>query len=84
MNAIQQHMLDVYRTAQLGGSAPPAPGEGDWQVVREVRDYQRFRAVVEGRPARGRVRAALTRLFTSRAPAPSTTRPADSRPVVCG
>ncbi|MDJ0467130.1 hypothetical protein, partial [Streptomyces sp. H27-C3] len=59
MNATQQHMLDVYRAAQLGTTAPPAPGRHDWQVIREARDYGRFRAVVEGRPVRGRVRARI-------------------------
>ncbi|MET9514921.1 hypothetical protein [Streptomyces sp. NPDC002994] len=66
MNATQQHMLDVYRAAQLGSPAPPAPGLNDWQVVREVRDHQRVRAVVEDRPARSRrLRTALANLFAS-------------------
>ncbi|MGX1884561.1 hypothetical protein [Streptomyces sp. NPDC055287] len=66
MNATQQHMLDAFRAARLGASAPSAPGLDDWQVVREVRDYQRFRAVIEGRPPRShRLRAALAALFTS-------------------
>ncbi|MGW7196926.1 hypothetical protein [Streptomyces chryseus] len=66
MNATQQHMLDVYRAAQLGHPAPPAPGQGDWQVVREVRDYQRLGAMAAGRPPRfGRLRAALAGLFAS-------------------
>ncbi|GAA1507548.1 hypothetical protein GCM10009730_09270 [Streptomyces albidochromogenes] len=68
MNATQQHMLDVYRAAQLGQPAPPAPGQGDWQVVREIRDYRLLGAAAAGRPPRpGRLRAALTGLFASAA-----------------
>ncbi|MFE0176100.1 hypothetical protein ACFWZ2_27635 [Streptomyces sp. NPDC059002] len=62
MSVTQQYLLDTYRAAQHGQPAPPAPGQQDWQVVREVRDYGRFRAVVQERPARGRLRAALARL----------------------
>ncbi|WP_030785704.1 hypothetical protein [Streptomyces sp. NRRL S-920] len=62
MNVTQQYLLDTYRAAQHGEAAPPAPGHHDWQAVREVRDYGRFRAVVRERPARGRIRAALARL----------------------
>lgn len=68
MNASQQHMLDAYRAAQLGTRTPPAPGEHDWQTVAELRDTVRadlrFRAVVEGRPARTYRRAAVARLAT--------------------
>ncbi|MEU5898835.1 MULTISPECIES: hypothetical protein [Streptomyces] len=62
MSVTQQFLLDSYRAAQHGGPTPPAPGQHDWQAVREVRDYGRFRAVLAERPARGRVRAALARL----------------------
>ncbi|MGW7414377.1 hypothetical protein [Streptomyces sp. NPDC054863] len=66
MNASQQHMFDVYRAAQHGTPAPPAPGRHDWQTVRElrdtVRDDLRFRAVVEERPGRAYLRAAFARL----------------------
>ncbi|MEV0257963.1 hypothetical protein AB0H82_27350 [Streptomyces sp. NPDC050732] len=62
MSVTQQYLLDAYRAAQHGRPTPPAPGAHDWQAVREVRDYGRFRAVVAERPARGRVRAALARL----------------------
>ncbi|KUF15569.1 hypothetical protein [Streptomyces silvensis] len=65
MSVTQQYLLDAYRAAQHGEAAPPAPGAHDWQVVREVRDYGRFHAVVAGRPARGRVRAALLRHLRS-------------------
>ncbi|WP_306335699.1 hypothetical protein [Streptomyces sp. KL118A] len=63
MSVTQQFLLDSYRAAQHGGPTPPAPGHHDWQAVREVRDYGRFRAVLAERPARGRVRAALARLM---------------------
>ncbi|QEU92727.1 hypothetical protein [Streptomyces kanamyceticus] len=61
MSVTQQYLLDTYRAAQHGEPMPPAPGQHDWQAVREVRDYGRFRAVVQERPARGRLRAALAR-----------------------
>ncbi|MFI7408817.1 hypothetical protein ACIBU0_09150 [Streptomyces sp. NPDC049627] len=61
MSITQQYVLDTYRARQLGEPAPPAPGTQDWQVVREWRDHRQFRAVVAGRPARGRMRQALGR-----------------------
>ncbi|MFF1646743.1 hypothetical protein [Streptomyces sp. NPDC058240] len=64
MDAIQQHMIDSYRAAQRGELPPPLPGRYDWEVVREARDRRRFDAVIAGRPARGRRRAALRSLFT--------------------
>ncbi|MET9662190.1 hypothetical protein [Streptomyces sp. NPDC006510] len=63
MDAIQQHMIDSYRAAQRGELPPPLPGRHDWGVVREARDRRRFEAVIAGRPARGRRRAALRSLF---------------------
>lgn len=63
MSITQQYLLDSYRAAQHDERTPPAPGQQDWQVVREVRDYGRFRAVVEERPAHGRIRAAVTRII---------------------
>ncbi|MFG2651540.1 hypothetical protein [Streptomyces sp. NPDC048436] len=62
MSITQQYLLDSYRAAQHGTPTPPAPGRDDWQVIREVRDYGRFRAVIEERPAHGRIRAALARI----------------------
>ncbi|QDQ12922.1 hypothetical protein [Streptomyces spectabilis] len=64
MSVTQQFLLDSYRAAQHGQAAPPAPGVHDWQVVREVRDYGRFNAVIHERPAHGRLRAALHRLLS--------------------
>ncbi|MFC8127743.1 hypothetical protein [Streptomyces sp. NPDC057302] len=74
MSITQQYLLDSYRAAQHDERTPPAPGSQDWQVIREVRDHGRFRAVVEERPAHGRVRAALVRIIT-RGSAARTARP---------
>ncbi|MGW4319286.1 MULTISPECIES: hypothetical protein [unclassified Streptomyces] len=56
MSITQQYALDVYRARQHGEPLPPAPGRHDWQVVREFGEYRRFRAVLTGRPAHGRLR----------------------------
>ncbi|MEU9290727.1 hypothetical protein AB0D57_40380 [Streptomyces sp. NPDC048275] len=69
MSITQQYLLDTYRAQQHGESAPPAPGQHDWQVARELRDYRRFRAVVGGLPAHGRIREALGRWLHGRRPA---------------
>jgi hypothetical protein len=61
MSLTQQYLLDTYRAQQRGEPAPPAPGAHDWQVVRELRDRREFRAVLAGRPARGRLRRAIGR-----------------------
>lgn len=61
MSITQHYLLDTYRARQHGEAAPPAPGTHDLQVMREWRDYRRFRAVVAGRPAHGRIRQALGR-----------------------
>ncbi|MFF2503953.1 hypothetical protein ACFVTY_11335 [Streptomyces sp. NPDC058067] len=66
MSITQQYALDVYRASLHGEPAPPAPGRHDWRTVRELRDYGRFEAVIAGRPARGRIRAALARLTHTR------------------
>ncbi|MFI1210544.1 hypothetical protein ACH4UV_23405 [Streptomyces sp. NPDC020802] len=63
MSITQQYLLDTHRARQHGDPTPPAPGEHDWQAMRELRDHRRFRAALTGRPARGRTRAALARLF---------------------
>ncbi|UQA93927.1 hypothetical protein [Streptomyces halobius] len=46
MNASQQHMLDAYRAAQHGETAPVLPGAATVQTAREIREWRRFRAVV--------------------------------------
>ncbi|MGW1071052.1 hypothetical protein ACWD4F_41965 [Streptomyces aureus] len=69
MSITQQYLLDGYRAAQHGEAAPPAPGSHDWETARELRDYRRFRAVLAGRPATGRLRGALSRLLHGRRPA---------------
>ncbi|MET8573033.1 hypothetical protein [Streptomyces sp. NPDC004783] len=61
MSVTQQYLLDTYRAGRLGEPAPPAPGTHDARVVREWRDRRRFRAVLAGRPAEGRVRSLLRR-----------------------
>ncbi|MBO1333870.1 hypothetical protein J3486_21790 [Streptomyces sp. VRA16 Mangrove soil] len=66
MTVTQQYALDLYRAAQRGEPAPPAPYRHEAAVLRELRDYRRFRAVVAERPARGRIRAALARRFSAR------------------
>ncbi|MFI0908525.1 hypothetical protein ACH4TE_34180 [Streptomyces sioyaensis] len=58
MNATQQHLLDTYRAARRGESAPPAPGTHTVRTAREIRQWFRFRAVVTdpGDRFAGRVR----------------------------
>ncbi|MEV7888677.1 hypothetical protein ACWD3I_44540 [Streptomyces sp. NPDC002817] len=70
MSLTQQYLLDTYRAQRLGQPAPPAPGTHDWQVLRELRDHRRFRAVLAGRPAHRRIRQALGRRLHRR-PRPS-------------
>jgi hypothetical protein len=70
MSVTQQYLLDTYRAQRLGQPAPPAPGAQDWQVVRELRDYRQFRAVLAERSAHGRIRQALGR-WLHRQPRPS-------------
>ncbi|GGW17689.1 hypothetical protein [Streptomyces capoamus] len=61
MSVTQQYLLDSYRARLHGEPEPPAPGRHDLGLVRELRDHRRFRAVLAGRPARGRLRRTLTR-----------------------
>lgn len=70
MSITQQYLLDTYRAQSLGTPVPPAPGAHDWQVVRELSNHRRFRAVLAGRPAHGRIRQALGR-WLHRRPRPS-------------
>ncbi|CAL9534704.1 hypothetical protein SUDANB176_04123 [Streptomyces sp. enrichment culture] len=66
MSVTQQYLLDVHRALRHGEPVPPAPGAYDRQAVRALRDHRRFRAVLAGRPARGRVRSALGRWLRGR------------------
>jgi hypothetical protein len=61
MSITQQYLLDTYRAQRLGEPLPPAPGTHERQAVRAWRDRRRFRAVLAGRPAHGRLRRALRR-----------------------
>ncbi|MFH9088603.1 hypothetical protein [Streptomyces sp. NPDC017673] len=61
MSITQQYLLDSYRARLHGEPEPPAPGLRDLGLLRELRDHRRFRAVIAGRPARGRLRRSLTR-----------------------
>ncbi|MEU4180132.1 hypothetical protein [Streptomyces sp. NPDC026589] len=36
MNATQQHLLDLHRTARLSQPAPPPPGRHDRSVLRDL------------------------------------------------
>lgn len=63
MSITQQYLIDSYRAAQHHDPAPPAPGTHEWQALRELRDYGRFRAVIQERPAHGRLRAAVARFL---------------------
>ncbi|GAA2310663.1 hypothetical protein [Streptomyces violaceusniger] len=56
MSLTEQYALDLYRAAQRGEHAPPAPGPHDWRTLRELREYRDFRAVMAGRPVRRRGR----------------------------
>jgi hypothetical protein len=66
MSITQQYLLDTYRAHQLGTPPPPPPGTHDLDVLRATRDERRFRAVIAGRAARGRLRHALGRLLPAR------------------
>lgn len=61
MNAIQQHMLDLYVAARTDTAPPPRPGDHDLRVLREARVHRRVLAVFAGRrtgdPAPGAGRA---------------------------
>ncbi|MFD6290626.1 hypothetical protein [Streptomyces sp. NPDC060205] len=86
MSITQQYLLDTYRARQHGDPTPPAPGAHDWQVMRELPDHRQFRAVLAGRPARGRTRArmgtAWARLFARPSRKARPSRPAEpSRPA---
>ncbi|MEU5642890.1 hypothetical protein [Streptomyces milbemycinicus] len=67
MSLTEQYVLDLYRAAQRGEPAPPAPRPGDWRTIRELSRYRDFRAVVEERPARGAARRTVGTRRTVRA-----------------
>ncbi|MFJ3922865.1 hypothetical protein [Streptomyces sp. NPDC090022] len=63
MTAIEQYLIDTYRSAQHEDPPPPPPGRDDVAVLRAARSYGQFQAVLEGRPANHPWRAALRRLL---------------------
>ncbi|MCZ0987722.1 hypothetical protein [Streptomyces diastatochromogenes] len=67
MSITQQYLLDTYRARLHGEPDPPAPGRHDRDLMRELRDYRRLRAVLAERPARGRLRHLLERWLRLRA-----------------
>lgn len=80
-------MLDLYRAAQHGEPAPPAPGTGDVEAYRSFRTWRAFQAVVDERVAARRARRAS--LFRFLRPAarlrsaevrPAAVRPSEARP----
>ncbi|WP_051812180.1 hypothetical protein [Streptomyces sp. NRRL S-340] len=75
MSITEQYLLDVHRARQHGEPEPPAPGLNDREALRGLREERRFRAVLAGRPARGRLRLALSRLLRpARRPRPALLR----------
>ena len=67
MSITQQYLLDSHRARVLGEPEPPAPGRHDADLVHELRDHRRFRAVIAEHPARGRLRDVLRRWLRPRA-----------------
>ncbi|GAA2240233.1 hypothetical protein GCM10010430_22090 [Kitasatospora cystarginea] len=61
MSVTQQYLLDTHRARQLGQPTPLAPGMGELRLLCALREYRRFRAVLAGRPALGRIRHTLAR-----------------------
>ncbi|MFD6887060.1 hypothetical protein [Streptomyces sp. NPDC059957] len=64
MTAIEQYLVDAYRASQHGTPMPPPPGRDDVAVLRAARNYEQFRAVLDGASARHPWRSALHRLLT--------------------
>ncbi|MGW4687793.1 hypothetical protein ACWEPM_23245 [Streptomyces sp. NPDC004244] len=64
MTAIEQYLIDTYRASQQGAPMPPPPGRDDVAVVRAARNYEQFRAVLDGRAAHHPWRAAVRRLLS--------------------
>ncbi|GAA5614423.1 hypothetical protein Spla01_05622 [Streptomyces platensis] len=67
MNAGQQHLLDLYRAAQRGEAAPPAPGTHTVRTAREIQQWHHFRAVVTAPADRlpSRIRRAVRSTVTA-------------------
>ncbi|MFI8348905.1 hypothetical protein [Streptomyces sp. NPDC085596] len=61
MSLTQQYLFDTYRARRNGEPEPPEPGAGTLGLLRAPRDRRRFRAVLAGRPATGRLRGILAR-----------------------
>ncbi|MFG2290597.1 hypothetical protein ACGFOU_31520 [Streptomyces sp. NPDC048595] len=76
MDAIQQHLLDTYRAARRAEATPPAPGLHTVRTAREIRQWQRFQAVVFG--AEGRGSGLLRRAVRAAVPGFSRSRRATS------
>ncbi|MEU9301419.1 hypothetical protein [Streptomyces sp. NPDC048269] len=66
MSAIEQYLIDTYRASQHGDPMPPPPGRDDLAVLHAAREYEQFRAVLDGRPGGHPWRAALRRLTARR------------------
>ncbi|MFF0715998.1 hypothetical protein ACWEVM_08965 [Streptomyces bauhiniae] len=62
MSLIQQHLFDTHRARQHGEPPPPDPGAGLLGLPGALRERRRFRAVLAGRPASGRLSGLLGRL----------------------
>ncbi|MFG3197911.1 hypothetical protein ACGFYT_17410 [Streptomyces sp. NPDC048208] len=56
MSLTQQYLLDIHRARVHGEPGPPEPGAGTFALLVSLRERRRFRAVLAGRPARGRLR----------------------------
>ncbi|MEV8598244.1 hypothetical protein [Streptomyces sp. NPDC052012] len=80
MSLTEQYLLDAHRALHHGEPVPPAPGTHDLRVLRALREHRRFRAVLAGRPARGRIRHALGRWLHPDPRATGARRSATGRP----
>ncbi|MFJ4007256.1 hypothetical protein ACIPWL_27900 [Streptomyces sp. NPDC090023] len=61
MSLTQQHLFDAHRARPHGEPEPPEPGAGTLGLLGALRARRRFRAVLAGRPASGRLRGLLAR-----------------------
>lgn len=62
MSLTQQHLFDTHRARQHGEPPPPDPGAGLLSLLGALGERRRFRAVLAGRPAGGRLSGFLGRL----------------------